>query len=309
MRRYNQFIKISLGLFLGLLSNANAQSVQEYLGEFPYMCSEASDREALPGHILRLGNLGMTRYGLSFFFPDQRDSQNLQMVSVLENAGIIGQPDQQPGLSMRSTPMGSFVVAQVFVGDPDNEPIVTCISPSIPLSSFDSGYYGTSFSWLDRPTLGYWLKYRKFNRWNWKRHWGRDLFDLRKRFRDSDRWRSRKYRDRNDFDRGRRFRDRNDDDRGRRFRDRDDDNRGRIRDRDDNDGRRFRRDDNRGRYIPRDNTQDRGRGTIIKRGKNIGDMRKRGGQRDIGEITTESPSRKDRKPGMGRLQQRERQQD
>src|SRR5690606_26220053 len=107
--------------------------------------------------------VALSQYGWSFFFPDERDSQSLQRVGIADNAGLIGQnPEQDLGSLIKTrTPPGSFVVAQIFIGDPNYEPLATCISQPTLVTRFVPTYYSGDWSWLDRGRLGYWLKYKK----------------------------------------------------------------------------------------------------------------------------------------------------
>jgi hypothetical protein len=181
--------------FFLLALSAHSQS---FLDMFPDECANANDRDPLPGHILRVGFVASTDAGWSFFFPDQRITQNLQMVSIIENAGLIGLGyDALPDLQFR-TPAGSFVVAQIFVGDEQGEPLVTCLSHPILLTKFVPKYYGPANAWLDRDSFGYWLKWRKYSRWKWRDRWQKDIFDIRsnylkykKRYKSDKKWRDR----------------------------------------------------------------------------------------------------------------------
>lgn len=185
---------------------------------FPYECEMASDRQALPGHFLRVGFVSNTNNGLAFFFPDERIQNNLQMVPIGENAGLIGIGAADLNMWRMTTPPGSFTVAQIFVGDQDAEPMVTCLSRPILLTQYVPMNYGYANVWLDRVKFGNYLKWRKYSKWNWRDRWQRDIYkirsdrDYRSHYRTKfDRLKSRnwyknhaKYNDRNDrFDRRR----------------------------------------------------------------------------------------------------------
>lgn len=226
--RLNKIVKLNFTIILLAASTSSAYSVTsqfgDYLDEFPYACSTANDREPMsPGHILQLGFITPTSYGWSFMFPGKGRS-NLLRIGMLDNAGIIGEEqfDNLNSLIRFRTPGSSFVVAQVFVGDEEN-PVVTCVSRPIALTSYTPSYYGNDFSWLDRASFGRWLGYRKFRNWNHRYHRDNRFKDIRvnfrKYFKDDRRWRiKQKYfdrtRDRNrdrfkDVDRDNNQRDRN----------------------------------------------------------------------------------------------------
>ncbi len=160
---------------------------------FPEACSEATVRQPLPGHIIQLGTVNATPEGLMFSFPDQNDPDGLQTIGLAENVGLIG---QNPGIDLsqmiqNGTPSGSFMVAQVFIGDGQDEqaePVVTCLSKFIPLSTYVPSYFGPEWSWLDRGIFIERLRFKRYHRWDWRRSHRRDSFDsVRRRFRDSDR--------------------------------------------------------------------------------------------------------------------------
>lgn len=205
MRKIESFY-LAFATFLCLIgAPLKSQSVMDI---FPYECENASDREALPGHVLRVGFVASTSsYGWSFFFPDQRISESLQMVPVAENVGLIGIGEANLSELQLRTPPGSFVVGQLFVGDQNAEPVVTCLSRPILLTRYVPKYYGFANLWLDRGTFGTWLKYRKFSKWKWRDRWHRDIYSIRTKFSE---YRS-KHRDRYERrDRDRKWRDRSD---------------------------------------------------------------------------------------------------
>jgi hypothetical protein len=154
----------------------------DYFDNFPAMCSEASNRHPLPGHIMRLGFVAPTSFGWSFLFPERNSTDMLERVSLLDNAGLIGQPpDQFFGDQIRMrTPAGYFVVAHIFVGDQNSEPVVTCVSGTIPAAQYQPSYYGEQYEWLTSQTFGAWLNFRKFGKWKWRRYWNFD--DVRSGF-------------------------------------------------------------------------------------------------------------------------------
>lgn len=172
---------------------------------FPEGCSDASTRQALPGHILRLGTINVGPGGLFFSFPDRNDTTNLQTVDLADNVGLIGQdPSQDISQMVRTaTPDGSFVVAQVFIGDEQDEPVVTCISQMIPVTRYVPSDYGDDWSWLDPGIFVERLRWKRHSHWNWRGWWRRDFDRIRGDFRRSDRHRDfRRFR-RDDQDRGR----------------------------------------------------------------------------------------------------------
>jgi hypothetical protein len=179
-------IFIGLTLFCTLILTLGNSGYAQYLDEFPSQCAYASDREPLPGHIIRLGYVANSPYGWSFFFPDRRTSKTLERVNIIDNVGLIGQdPDEDfNDLIQARTPDGSFVVAQIFIANENQEPVVTCVSRIVPLTRYRPAYYGTSFVWLDRSTFGHWLKWRKYSKkWQWRKWWRKDFANIRKDFR------------------------------------------------------------------------------------------------------------------------------
>jgi hypothetical protein len=176
LRKFS-LVFLSAGIYLSF-NNAHAQSLE--IDGFPESCSEATMRAPLDGHIIRAGTVGWTRYGWSFFFPDRNETRNLQRVDVAENVGRIGQdPDESFSDMIRArTPDGTFVVAQIFVGDSDNEPVVTCLSLAIPFRKFAPSYYlGRGWDWLGRDVFIERLKWKKYSKWNWRKWWGDKYFD------------------------------------------------------------------------------------------------------------------------------------
>lgn len=167
---------------------------------FPEACSDASTREPLPGHIIRLGSVNEGPNGLYFAFPDQNDTTNLQTIDLADNVGLIGQDPNQDLSEMiqNTTPSGSFVVAQVFVGDENQEPVVTCLSRVMPLTQYVPADFGPEWSWLERGYFYERLRYKKYHRhWGWKKWWRNKFHNLRDRYRKDygDRYR---FRDRDD---------------------------------------------------------------------------------------------------------------
>ncbi len=166
---------------------------------FPAICSEANDRQALPGHILRLGMINASEEGLFFSFPEQNDPQNLQNVGIADNVGLIGQnPSDDFSEQIKvGTPPSTFVVAQVFVADENSEPVVTCISRPIPIRSYDPSYYGAEWNWL-RPTIFFQrLRWKRFRPWRWRTWYGDSFRRIRSSWRLRDRSRlERRVRDR-----------------------------------------------------------------------------------------------------------------
>lgn len=228
MNKIKQYSPFLVAFTAVLIASYSARA--EFLEEFPGECAYATDREPLPGHVMRLGFIGWTRYGWSFFFPDRRITNTLQRVYISDKVGLIGQnPEEDLSGEIRArTPNGSFVVAQIFVGDSNVEPVVTCISRAVLLERYRPSYYGAEFSWLNRGNFGRWLGYRKYSSWQWKKSWSRDFDNIRRNFkvfkRDDDR-RRRLDRDRFD-DRNKTWRRYKDDDRrDDRRRDKDDDRR------------------------------------------------------------------------------------
>lgn len=168
---------------LGISVHVFAQSI---LDQFPMECSMASDREALPGHIIRLGFVNKTPMGRSLLFPDQRIGERLQRVGIADNVGVIGQDpdDDLSDMIKAQTPGGSFVVAQIFVGDETAEPVVTCISKPRMLSSYQPSYYGSDFLWLEPVVFRRWLKFERYDDWGWRRWYGRDFGLIRNKYRE-----------------------------------------------------------------------------------------------------------------------------
>lgn len=168
---------------VGMNAHLFAQSV---LDQFPTECSMASDREALPGHIIRLGFINHTPMGWSLLFPDPRMSDKLQRVGIADNVGIIGQdPDADLSDIVRArTPNGSFVVAQIFVGDESGEPVVTCLSKPRMLSSYQPNYYGSEFLWLEPVAFRRWRSFERYDDWGWRRWYGRDFGLIRNKYRE-----------------------------------------------------------------------------------------------------------------------------
>lgn len=196
-------LRILLGIYvLSFFVTSFTHASNPYMDEFPSECAYADDKEPLPGHIIRLGFVGWTRYGWSFFFPDRRIDGRLQRAPVAFNVGVIGQdPEENLSHIIRArTPEGSFVVAQIFIGEENLEPVVTCVSRPISLARYSSAYYGPDFSWLDRWTFHRWLKVKKYSTWKYKKRWHRDFDDVRKRFKgwNRDDWRKKRDRDRHD---------------------------------------------------------------------------------------------------------------
>ncbi len=174
MRNYRFVLHLSGLVIFGLVTSfAQVVIANNYLYNFPAMCSEAGPNIPLPGHVLRLGFVSNTPFGWSFLFPERHSESMLERVALLPNAGLIGQhPDQDFSAQMRMrTPAGLFVVADVFVGDPSIPPVVTCVSAPIPLLQYRPAYYGSSWNWLDANNFGRWLKFRKYGKWQWNRYW------------------------------------------------------------------------------------------------------------------------------------------
>lgn len=176
-----------------------------YLNYFPDECLNASSKKALPGHILRLGFLASTSdEGMLFFFPDSPIAQNLDKVHLADNAGELKVQNQEDSdeVFRQATPRGSYVVAQIFIGDASIAPVVTCLSDAIPLSLFDKQGYGKDLAWLTPQLLGKWLSWRDYNpSWNWQKRWSARFQEIRDDFHDwmgMDRssWRGRYRRDR-----------------------------------------------------------------------------------------------------------------
>lgn len=181
MRKYlNRLCFLSCLLFFAGAAN----SVE--VDNFPENCSEASTRYPLDGHIIRLGMVQMSYQGPVFSFPDRDEPDGLQEVEIADNVGLIGQnPNRNySSLIKLGTPKGSFVVAQLFIGDDNLEPIVTCLSRVRPLSSYVWSDYGTSWRWLDPGVFRERLRWKKHSRWNWRKFNRSDVSDIRRKFRD-----------------------------------------------------------------------------------------------------------------------------
>ncbi len=186
----NKFSTVNKLLFSGacllIFSSAAGAVVVE---GFPPACSEATTNQALEGHIIQLGVINAGPEGLLFSFPDQNDRRNLQSIGLADNVGLIGQDPEQDFSEMikQGTPEGSFLVAQVFIGDEQSEPVVTCLSRVIPITRFVPSDYGPRWSWLDRGIFIERLRWKRHRPWNWRKWWNRDFSSIRSRFRDSGR--------------------------------------------------------------------------------------------------------------------------
>lgn len=180
--RKKTFVKIVVAALLANFAGGAYAFVDDYLDGFPAACSEATPQMPMPGHILRLGFVSNTPMGWSFLFPEKYSRGMLERVLLLDNAGLIGQePDADYGADIRfRTSAGQFVVAQIFVGDQNSEPVVTCVSTPVPLTQYRPDYYGSYFNWLDMSSFGTWLNYRKFGKWKWRNHW--NFGNLRSKF-------------------------------------------------------------------------------------------------------------------------------
>jgi len=173
-------LKFLLG---ALLLSAGLQAV--VVNGFPQQCALASERAPMDGHMLRLGHIAYTPYGWSFLFPDRQGVEALERVNVADNVGLIGQnPSANPGDSIRlDTPSGAFVVAQIFVGDPNVEPVVTCVSNVMAVNAFDPTIYGADFAWLSKELLWQLLDIRTYDiTWNWQAQWGSKIQEIRNQF-------------------------------------------------------------------------------------------------------------------------------
>lgn len=209
MKRINSLILG--GLFATTATLTHGQEAQEQGHEhFSQMCSTATVTQAMPGHIIRLGALVTKDADTNFVFPDQ-NSENLQQVDVAEEVGVIGQ-DPSADMNPMDTPMGSYVVAQIYVGEENQAPMVTCVSDPIPEQQYDPQVYGGTSSpaivVLDRAVFIDRLSYRDvYSPWDWRSSWG-DFAYIRRSYNDNRRdggWKfsGRKYRHdrrKNDYD-------------------------------------------------------------------------------------------------------------
>ncbi len=173
-----------LGVLAGiLLSATNIHAVT--VNGFPQQCAFATDRAPMEGHILRLGHINNTPYGWSFLFPDKQGMEVLDRVELADNVGLINQtPSVNPYDSIHTeTPSGEFLVGQIFVGDPNLSPVVTCVSNVMAIESLDPTIYGPDFVWLNRALLGQLLDIRNYSiTWNWQPLWGSRIQEIRNNF-------------------------------------------------------------------------------------------------------------------------------
>jgi len=182
------YVAISSVFFISMGANA-VLSGPEIQG-FPYACRDATLQTALQGHVLRAGTVYWDGSGWAFSFPDHYSSRGLQTAELAQNAGITGlnYDDDEPDPPISPTPPNSFVIAQILVGDPNSEPVVTCVSPPLALNRYTpERYLGSEWSWLQGGVFAERLKWKRFHRWNWKRWWGNNYF--RKYRRDYGRFR------------------------------------------------------------------------------------------------------------------------
>jgi hypothetical protein len=176
---------ITYCFFMFFLNEVMAVSIEG----FPDGCNDAPLNQALPGHILRIGKVmqGPGQKGFFFVFPDQKDPKSLQSVDIADNAGVIGGGT----LDLRTIPPhGSFIVAQIYVGDEKKPPLLTCLSNPTPANQYDPRNYnpfpqeidpntvtGQGFAdWLPVNSLNSWLDSSTFVPWNWSALWGPKYF-------------------------------------------------------------------------------------------------------------------------------------
>jgi hypothetical protein len=185
----NKYIisRVTIAFFSNFLLSFTLGAQGSIIEGFPEGCTDASTRDPLPGHIIRLGRVA--RDGMSFYFLDQNDSQNLQSVSIADNAGLIGQSPEQGSVELvrQETPPNSFAVAQILVGDQDMEPMATCLSMAMPLEQYVPDDYGPEWTWLPRTLLITRLRIDHYFRWdrtNWKRWWRNDFERTRGKWRE-----------------------------------------------------------------------------------------------------------------------------
>lgn len=169
---------LAFTVFSAFLSSSG---IAQYLDDFPTACADATVQEALPGHFIRLGFVRKTPQGLGFVFPERQAHKRLEFVPIADNVGLIGQnPEDNPSQMIASnTPDGAFVVAQIFVGDENTPPIVTCLSQPNPLAQYQPSLYGPDFAWLDASAFGRWILVEDYVGWRWKEWWGNDFARVR----------------------------------------------------------------------------------------------------------------------------------
>ncbi len=176
---------LKMSKLIALITILPAASQAIFVPGFPGECGYGSTRVPMDGHIIRLGYVASTPYGWSFVFPDNEATVSMERVDIADNVGLLGQdPAANLSGSVRAaTPEGAYVVAQIFVGDPNIEPIVTCMSGLLPLTSYNPALYGADFLWLQKPAFGRWLKVRTYSKsWNWRSWWGNKFGDIRRQF-------------------------------------------------------------------------------------------------------------------------------
>lgn len=151
---------------------------------FPEACATASDRVPMAGHMIRVGFIGNSPDGWGFFFPDEREQDQLQMIEIADNAGMIAQnpADNLYDLIRTQTPESSYVTAQILVGDPTRGPTVTCVSRAAIINNYQPQDFGDQYNWLDRDSLRQWLTYKQYKRWDWQRFWADDISSIRSRY-------------------------------------------------------------------------------------------------------------------------------
>ncbi|HXW52785.1 MAG TPA: hypothetical protein VEL47_01640 [Myxococcota bacterium] len=177
---------VRLAQLVGMLLGFSLASHAVVVPGFPGACAQGSPRVPMDGHIIRLGYVVAAPEGWSLVFPDNEGTVAMERVDIADNVGLIGQdPMSALSGSLRvATPPGSYVAAQIFVGDPNQEPVVTCLSGLLPLSSYDPAMYGADFLWLKKASFGNYLKVRTYDKtWNWRRWWGNKFADIRRNFR------------------------------------------------------------------------------------------------------------------------------
>lgn len=185
----NKFKPLGFRIFLlGIFLLPNFINAADIDG-FPMLCSEANDRQALPGHILRLGMVNASYEGMYFSFPDQNDPSSLQQIGIADNVGLIGQNAEEDFSDeiKNGTPPGSFVVAQVFVADENAEPVVTCLSRAMPVTTYNPAYFGTAWTWLRPGIFIERLRWKRYRPWRWRNWYGSTFRSIRSNWRQADR--------------------------------------------------------------------------------------------------------------------------
>lgn len=146
-------------------------------------CADAMATERLPGHVLMLGRVVWDNGRMIFVFPQQDAQGELSQIPI-DDAGIIGSEDYASMAMTGPTPMDSYVVAQVFLGEDENQaPAVTCLSNPLPVARLNPGIYGAYYKWLTPDFFVKSFGYKKYRNWNWRDRWGDRFRKVREEYR------------------------------------------------------------------------------------------------------------------------------